>query len=188
MDAWFFTEEGKSLDKKLRAKHSDWYVPTEVKHCWVCVRERSTVRCHVIADSLGGTVDPLNFVLLCRQCHEKAPDTTQPAILFDWIILERRESLKRRLEDFYESMRDRKKWFPHFPPSQESPQHGEIFFDKEHEKRLREIQRSKEFEDYLFINGTIHFGVGMKWSTYYSLLSVFEAGITDLSSLTFSNN
>jgi HNH endonuclease len=41
-------------------------------------------RCHVVPQSLGGTDDVDNLFLMCRECHDLAPNTSIPAILFEW--------------------------------------------------------------------------------------------------------
>src|SRR5262249_7160404 len=41
-------------------------------------------RCHVVPPSLGGTDDVDNLFLMCRECHDLAPNTCIPAILFEW--------------------------------------------------------------------------------------------------------
>jgi HNH endonuclease len=42
-------------------------------------------RCHVIARSLGGSVDPSNFVLMCSDCHKHSPDTMDADYLYQWM-------------------------------------------------------------------------------------------------------
>jgi HNH endonuclease len=41
-------------------------------------------RCHVIPRSLGGTDDVANLFLMCRECHDLAPNTSIPEIFFEW--------------------------------------------------------------------------------------------------------
>ena len=41
-------------------------------------------RCHVVPRSLGGTDDVDNLFLMCRECHDLAPNTSIPAIFFEW--------------------------------------------------------------------------------------------------------
>lgn len=42
-------------------------------------------RCHVVPHALGGSADPSNLVLLCKRCHEAAPDVIDAAIMWEWI-------------------------------------------------------------------------------------------------------
>lgn len=54
-------------------------------------------RCHIVPRSLGGTDEPSNLFLMCRECHDLAPNTAVPDIFFQWIrtqSYERRESAK----------------------------------------------------------------------------------------------
>jgi 5-methylcytosine-specific restriction endonuclease McrA len=42
-------------------------------------------RCHIIPRSLGGSSDPSNLYLMCAECHDLAPNTTEPEIFFAWV-------------------------------------------------------------------------------------------------------
>ncbi|MCI9087443.1 MAG: HNH endonuclease [Clostridia bacterium] len=53
--------------------------------CWRCGYERRLHRCHIIPDSLGGKDEPSNFVLLCADCHEQAPNVESSSFMWDWI-------------------------------------------------------------------------------------------------------
>lgn len=61
----------------------DWSEADKV--CWRCGYERKLYRCHIIPDSLGGKDEPSNFVLLCYQCHEEAPNVEDRQFMWDWI-------------------------------------------------------------------------------------------------------
>jgi len=41
-------------------------------------------RCHIIPRSLGGTDDVSNLFLMCRECHDLAPNTSIPEVFFEW--------------------------------------------------------------------------------------------------------
>lgn len=41
-------------------------------------------RAHVVAHSAGGSNEPSNFVLLCHECHARAPMTTDRATMLGW--------------------------------------------------------------------------------------------------------
>jgi hypothetical protein len=53
-------------------------------------------RCHILPRSLGGTDHESNLFLMCRECHDLAPNTNIPEIFFEWA---RRQSSDAR-EDF----------------------------------------------------------------------------------------
>lgn len=53
--------------------------------CWRCGCERKLQRCHIIPDSLGGKDEPNNFVLLCSECHQEAPNVESNTFMWDWI-------------------------------------------------------------------------------------------------------
>jgi len=41
-------------------------------------------RCHIVPRSLGGRDEPSNLFLMCRECHDLAPNTSIPEIFFEW--------------------------------------------------------------------------------------------------------
>lgn len=41
--------------------------------------------CHIVPKSLGGTDDFSNLFLMCKRCHELAPDTVYPDLFFEWV-------------------------------------------------------------------------------------------------------
>lgn len=54
-------------------------------------------RCHIVPRSLGGSDEAANLFLMCRECHDLAPNTAIPEIFFQWVraqSYERRESAK----------------------------------------------------------------------------------------------
>jgi hypothetical protein len=53
----------------------------EILYCWNRIPLQ---RCHIIPRSLGGTDDVANLFLMCRECHDQAPNTNVPEILFEW--------------------------------------------------------------------------------------------------------
>lgn len=48
---------------------------------------------HVIPHSVGGSDDIENLVILCKECHLEAPNTTSVEFFHEW-LQERRDSLK----------------------------------------------------------------------------------------------
>ncbi|WP_436210545.1 HNH endonuclease [Bradyrhizobium sp. LjRoot220] len=53
----------------------------KVLRCWNSIPLQ---RCHIVARSLGGTNDISNLFLMCRECHDLAPNTSFPEIFFEW--------------------------------------------------------------------------------------------------------
>lgn len=62
----------------------DWSEAEE--YCWNCGSPKELTRCHIVPHSLGGKDEPSNFVILCRRCHEEAPNVENPRIMWDWLI------------------------------------------------------------------------------------------------------
>jgi hypothetical protein len=66
----------------------------EIFRCW---ENMPLQRCHIVLRSLEGTNDVSNLFLMCRECHDLAPNTNIPEIFFEWIRGQsswRRESSK----------------------------------------------------------------------------------------------
>lgn len=82
----------------------NWFSDINEPCCWACgdffnhnrsvandserekAWEKSPLqKCHITPKSLGGSDKPENLVLMCAHCHDKAPDTTNPEILFGWM-------------------------------------------------------------------------------------------------------
>jgi 5-methylcytosine-specific restriction endonuclease McrA len=42
-------------------------------------------RCHITPHALGGINEPSNYVLMCADCHDAAPDTLDRRFFFQWI-------------------------------------------------------------------------------------------------------
>lgn len=61
----------------------DWAEADKV--CWRCGCYRKLQRSHIIPDSLGGKDEPSNFVLLCSECHQEAPNVESKTFMWDWI-------------------------------------------------------------------------------------------------------
>jgi Zn finger protein HypA/HybF involved in hydrogenase expression len=62
-------------------------------HCWNCgdnkysesTKTIKLQRCHIVAHSLRGKDIPSNYVLLCKECHAEAPNTSSNEDMWDWI-------------------------------------------------------------------------------------------------------
>lgn len=47
-------------------------------------------RCHIVPHALGGSdTDPSNYFLLCKKCHEEAPDTADRKNFLRWVYKKR---------------------------------------------------------------------------------------------------
>jgi hypothetical protein len=53
----------------------------EILRCWNRIPLQ---RCHVVGRSLGGRDDVSNLFLLCRECHDRMPNTNLPEIFYEW--------------------------------------------------------------------------------------------------------
>jgi hypothetical protein len=78
----------------VKRSNANW---SEIFYCWDKIPLQ---RCHVIPRSLGGTNDVANLFLMCRECHDQAPNTSLPDIFFEWAHAQSwdaRESAKIRV-------------------------------------------------------------------------------------------
>jgi 5-methylcytosine-specific restriction endonuclease McrA len=110
----------------------DWGEPT----CWACdiwwdtkydvINPKATwdecckawekaplQRCHIVPRSLGGSDEPSNFLLMCAECHDLAPDTIYPEMLFKWArsqchATRLMKKLQQALEDLGVDMNDQR--------------------------------------------------------------------------------
>ncbi|MFD2755637.1 HNH endonuclease [Comamonas terrae] len=53
--------------------------------CWRCAHKRNLQRCHIVPRSLGGSDQPENLVLLCKQCHTEAPNVADSEFMWTWL-------------------------------------------------------------------------------------------------------
>jgi hypothetical protein len=59
---------------------------SEWARCWCCGGSTGKVqKCHVVAESLGGSNLPENIIPLCALCHDEAPDVDDRNEIFRWI-------------------------------------------------------------------------------------------------------
>ena len=61
----------------------DW--AEALDRCWRCGYSTILQRCHIVPASLGGSEDASNTVALCAQCHDEAPNVTDPGEMWRWI-------------------------------------------------------------------------------------------------------
>lgn len=53
--------------------------------CWRCGCQRKLQRCHIVAKQFGGGDSVENIIPLCAECHDEAPDVTDPKEMWRWI-------------------------------------------------------------------------------------------------------
>lgn len=61
----------------------DWMDAHE--RCWRCGDKTKTQKCHIVPRSLGGEDHASNYVALCADCHDEAPNVADPAAMWLWI-------------------------------------------------------------------------------------------------------
>lgn len=57
-----------------------------LKECWACGDERALEKAHIVAHAAGGTSDPDNYLLLCRECHKEQPDGASYDAQLRWLF------------------------------------------------------------------------------------------------------
>lgn len=93
----------------IKCSDASW---EEIHDCW----ERIPLqRCHIVPRSLGGSDTVENLFLMCRECHDLAPNTNIPEIFFEWSRSQhwqKRESAKitQALEAFSVPKREYRKF------------------------------------------------------------------------------
>lgn len=64
--------------------HKVWDMPVVKSHL---------NRCHIIPFALGGSDDPSNLFLMCKNCHKDSPDITIPKYFFKYIYEKRKNTI-----------------------------------------------------------------------------------------------
>lgn len=54
----------------------------KILSCWEKIPLQ---RCHIVPRSLGGSDQVGNLFLMCRECHDSAPNTLFPQVFFKWV-------------------------------------------------------------------------------------------------------
>lgn len=98
---------GFHYEAKYDIKRSDtsW---EEILRCW----ERMPLqRCHIVPRSLGGADSVENLFLMCRECHDLAPNTNIPEIFLEWArsqhwLKREKAKINEALEAFAVAKRD----------------------------------------------------------------------------------
>jgi hypothetical protein len=71
---------GLHYGSKYDIKHPDasW---NEILQCWDRIPLQ---RCHIVSRALGGKNIAANLFLMCRECHDLAPNTNIREVFFEW--------------------------------------------------------------------------------------------------------
>lgn len=116
--------------------------------------------CHVIPSSIGGNEKPSNLVLMCRECHDLAPNTTIPEIMYLW--MNKQDHLKRMRIKVEMAIND-------FDLAFERPEN------------LLSVMNSSEFKTWALKNSGLHWpqsgysglGHNVTISTFFGLLKYY---------------
>lgn len=99
---WWGGRAGRSFIQELGERHgADLALKLEeidqgAAHCWACgyaprrgkakytCRYLALDRCHVKPLALGGTNDPSNLLMMCKECHGASPDSISDSIFWRW--------------------------------------------------------------------------------------------------------
>jgi hypothetical protein len=108
-----------------------------------CVKawERAPLqRCHIVPRTLGGATEPSNFVLMCLECHDRAPNTTSREVFFAWF--KKQSWIKRESARLSEALEDA----------------GFDFKNEAEMKRITETLYSAEFREWSKARSSLHWG------------------------------
>lgn len=103
-------------------------------------------RCHIVPESLGGSSKPQNLFLMCRECHDLAPNTAFPEIFFQWV--KGQDHFTRRMNEYRELITI-----------------FDLGVEDSNIDALLDQMNSKEFRDWLHSNCGLHWnqkGLGNK--------------------------
>lgn len=89
------------IETGLLSLRCDRSVQLSQVECWCCGRKFGKAKkngelanwtgttsvevCHIVPRQFGGKDTAENVVLMCRPCHDKAPDTTNKEFFLDWL-------------------------------------------------------------------------------------------------------
>lgn len=106
-------------------------------------------RCHILPRSLGGSDDVSNLFLMCRECHDLAPNTTNMDFFFFWA---RKQNWCRRASTRIKTEMEL------------------LEINKEQINQLNNILVTQDFQTWLSGNVGIHFPQS-KYSSIYSRIT-----------------
>jgi hypothetical protein len=138
----------------LKEENPSW---NQIKTVWDI---QQLERCHIRPQSLGGSNEPSNLFLMCRECHDRAPDVASREYFFLWV--NRQSQIKRRTEQLKEA------WavFVNGP------------FDEEAAKGLLWVMNQEGFWEWVTANSTSHFdprvgGPILKMTTFIAAILLY---------------
>lgn len=112
-------------------------------------------RCHIIAKSLGGSDDVSNLFLMCRECHDLAPNTTSREVFFEWV--EKQSWHKRMLKRIQEEI--------------------DIFGFTDRIPQVNDIINSEDFKTWFLENAGLHMSQAGD-GTHFTISTLF-AGVKE---------
>lgn len=92
-------------------------------------------RCHIIPRSLGGSNKPSNLFLMCKECHDLAPNTSIPETFFQWAG--KQSFLERRIYQIQQCMKA-------------------VDIPEESYSKIEEVLQTQEFKDFLSKHAGLH--------------------------------
>lgn len=170
---WNFPKDSNGWDLLQQKTHGKVRLDPQTDRCWNCrglensdwyPNIESIERCHIIANSLDGGNDPLNFVLLCSRCHRHSPDVKNSHSIFEW--MEHKYDLNKEYNEHFIS--NLQTTFPEFFVSNQGIEKS-IFYAI----LIWRILRNKRFIDFESKNTTWHFGIQTKASTRVHVMRQF---------------
>lgn len=113
-------------DGKYDIKSSE----ASLSDCFAAWDKSNLQRCHIVASSLGGTDTVDNLYLMCRECHDLAPNTSIPEIFFEWVS--KQCLVTRKIRDMQQALSE----------------FGIDFSDENILAELNDLLRSPEFREW----------------------------------------
>lgn len=119
-------------------------------------------RCHIVSETLGGTDEPENIFMMCKKCHDSAPDTTSKEMFLRWVYVQEPHFAQEFAENwnqFNKTLRD-------------------FGVDSDEDiVELGKLVRSKKFKAWALKNIVTHFGaygLTLKVSTMVAALLEYQ--------------
>lgn len=82
---------GKVVDIR-ETKYLECLVNDDYEKIWNYAKTKSElIRCHIIPRTKGGTTNPENLFLMCPNCHQESPDTSNPRNFFRYVYRKRQK-------------------------------------------------------------------------------------------------
>lgn len=83
---------GKPVDLTKSKTYDELLISNQLSKIYGFQKVKTSLnRCHIVPHALGGTdEDPSNLFLMCSECHEESPDTSNPRNFLRWVYKKRR--------------------------------------------------------------------------------------------------